>query len=57
MPEPVVDLAPVAVGQDLVRLGHLPEPQLGIRRPRDVRMELAGERAERSLDLGLARAA
>ena len=52
----VVDLAPVAVGEHLVRLGHLPEPKLGVRCARDVGMELARQRAERPLDLGVARA-
>jgi hypothetical protein len=53
----VVQLARLRLRQHLVRLDDLLEALLRVGRIRDVRVQLAGEPAERPLDLGLARAA
>jgi hypothetical protein len=49
--EAVVELAPLRVRQDLVRLDDLAEPVLGVGRFRNVRMQLTREPAECALDL------
>ena len=54
VPVAVVELAPLRVGEHLVRLDHLLEERLGVRVLGDVRVKLACLRAERLLDLGLA---
>jgi hypothetical protein len=54
---PVVELAGLALREDLVRLDDLPEPLVRVGLLRDVGMELACEAAEGPLDLGLARVA
>jgi hypothetical protein len=51
MPEAVVELAPLAVRQDLVCLDDLAEALLGVGRLGDIRMELTGEPPERALDV------
>ena len=51
MAEPVVQLAPLGVREHLVRLDDLAEAMLRIGCLRDVRMQLAGEPAERALDV------
>ena len=51
VPEAVVRRAALRVGEDLVRLGDLAEALVGVRGRRDIRVELARERAERTLDL------
>jgi hypothetical protein len=55
MPEPVVEGAPLGVREHLVGLDHLPEALLGVRRVGNVGVQLAGEAAERALDLVPAR--
>src|SRR5215210_3016871 len=57
MAETVVELPPLAVGQNLVRLDDLAKTVLGVRRVRDVGMKLARELSERPLDLVLTRVA
>jgi hypothetical protein len=47
----VVQLPRLRVREHLVGLGHLAEPLLGVRRRRDVGMQLAREPSERLLDL------
>jgi hypothetical protein len=51
--EHVVRLAALRVGQDLVRLVDLLEPNVGADGSVDVRMGLLGELAEGALDLGV----
>jgi len=55
VPEAVVELPPLGVGQHLVRLGHRPEARTRMRVVAHVGMELAREPPERALDLGVAR--
>jgi hypothetical protein len=55
--EAVVQLARLALREHLVRLDRFLEALLGVRRLRDVRMELARQAAERFLDLPFARVA
>src|SRR5205814_1716842 len=55
--EAVVELAPLGVREHLVRLHDLPETVFGVGRVGDVRMELAREPPERSLDVVGARVA
>ena len=52
---PVVQVACLRLRQHLVRLDHLAEPLVGVRRVGHVGMELARKLAEGPLDLGLAR--
>ena len=52
----VVELAALGVREHLVGLGDLPEALLGVGLVGDVRMQLARERAEGLLDLGVRRA-
>ena len=49
--EAVVELAPLGVGENLVGLDDLAEAMIGIRLVRHVGVHLAGEAAERALDL------
>ena len=53
----VVELACLGPREHLVRLDHLAEPLVGVRRLGDIRVELAREAAEGALDLPLAGAA
>src|SRR5262249_41273772 len=55
VPVAVVELARLGLREDLVRLDDLAEALLRVRRVGDVRVQLAGERSERLLDLRLAR--
>ncbi len=57
VPEAVVQLAPLGVREHLVRLGDRTEAQPRVRGVAHIRMELACEPAERTLDLGVARVA
>src|SRR2546426_4308956 len=51
MTEAVVELPPLGVGENLVRLDDLAEPVIGIRLLRHVGMQHPGEAPERTLDL------
>jgi hypothetical protein len=57
VPEAVVELAPLGVREHLVGFDDLAKPVLRVGRVRDVRMQLAREPAEPSLDLVRARVA
>jgi len=51
VPEAVVELAPLGVGEDLVGLDDLAEPLIRVRLLRDIGMQLASKAPERTLDL------
>ena len=55
VPVAVVACAAILVREHLVGLRHVAEARLGVGRLGDVRMQLAGEPAERLLDLAVAR--
>ena len=55
VPEAVVELPPLGIGEHLVRLRHRTEPRARVRVVAHVGMELARETAERALDLRVAR--
>ena len=57
LPEAVVRRTALGVGQHLERLGDVSEPPLRVGLGGDVGVQLARERAERALDLGVARSA
>ena len=57
LPEAVVGRSALGVGQHLERLGDVSEPPLRVGLGGDIGVELARERAERALDLGVARSA
>jgi hypothetical protein len=51
MAEAVIELAPLGVREDLIRLDNLAKTVLRVGRFRDVGMQLARQPAERALDL------
>ena len=57
VPEAVVGRALFRIGEHLVCLRDLAKPLVGLRRVRDVRVQLSRQRSKRALDLGVARVA